>query len=171
MRDQLVDPCEIVLGGLGPVLEERPGVAIGAAGGIAAGLGQPLRELGAPALEEGEPVGGAEVAAERELQRERPLVVGGLVGEQLDEQLLAGGGDAVRLAQCADPAGGRRRTRAAARSPLSEPVATIPLTTVSGASAASMAPERSRRRSAGYSEPNEIPQSGPSVSERRFFSS
>ena len=91
LRDQLLDPREIVLSGLGPVLEERPGVAIGVAGGVAPRLGQPLRELRAPALEEREPVRGAEVPAERELQREGALVVGGLVGEELDEQLLAGG--------------------------------------------------------------------------------
>ena len=78
LRDQLLDPREIVLGGLGPVLEERPGVAIGAAGGTAPRLGEPLRELRAPALEEREAVGGAEVAAERELQREGALVVGTL---------------------------------------------------------------------------------------------
>ena len=56
---------------------------------VAPGLGEALRELRAPALEEREAVGGAEVAAERELQREGALVVGGLVGEELGEQLLA----------------------------------------------------------------------------------
>ena len=37
VRDQLVDPCEVVLGGLGAVLEERPGVAIDRSGGGARG--------------------------------------------------------------------------------------------------------------------------------------
>ena len=87
MRDQLVDPCEVVFGGLGAVLEERPGVAIDrAGGGGAAGLGEPLGELRAPALEEGEAADRIEVPAERELQRERTLVVGGFIREQLGEE-------------------------------------------------------------------------------------
>ena len=39
------------------------------------------------------------MAAERQLQRERALVVVALVGEEPVEQLLAGGCDAVRLAR------------------------------------------------------------------------
>ena len=85
--------------------------------------GQPLGELGAAALEEREAGGGVEVAAERELHREGALVVGALVGEELGEQRPAAVGDAVGLA--GPPAGrARRRMRAAARSPLSEPVGT-----------------------------------------------
>src|SRR5436190_20972933 len=98
-RDQLLDPFEVVLGGLDPVLEERPGVAIGGAGGVAARLRQALRELRAPALEERDPCGRSEVAAERELQREGALVVVALVGEELIEELLARRRDAVRLAR------------------------------------------------------------------------
>jgi hypothetical protein len=43
--------------------------------------------------------------------------------------------------------------------------------TTEPSSISSMNPSRSSRRRAGYSEPNEIPQSGPRVSDKRFFSS
>ena len=63
-----------------------------------AGVGAPRRargeavgERGAAALEELEPGGRVEVAAERELQREGALVVGAVVvgEEELDEQRVA----------------------------------------------------------------------------------
>ena len=83
--DQFVDPLEVVLGRTGPVLEERPGVAVDGAARTAAGAGEPLGQLVAPALEQREAVVAAEVPAERELERERALVVGLVVGEQLGE--------------------------------------------------------------------------------------
>src|SRR4029078_13737073 len=73
--------------------------------GLRGVLPQRLGERGARALEESEPVRRAEVAAERQLQREGALVVGGLGGEELAEQLLARRGDAVRLAG-AEPGAG-----------------------------------------------------------------
>ena len=91
LRDQLVDPIEIVLGGPGPVLEERPGVTVDGAGrGLALG-DQPLGELGAAAFEERQAGGGVEVAAEQELHGEGALVVVALVGQQLGEQRPARG--------------------------------------------------------------------------------
>ena len=153
LRDQLVDPLEIVLGGLGPVLEERPGVAIDAARrGLAARSDEPLGELRPAALEEREPVGRVEVAAERELHGERPLVVGGLVGEELGEQLLAR--SAVIAVGLAGPAA--RRGAGGARGPRRGRPSAIRWArtagrsgVVAGSSASSIAPERSRRRSAG----------------------
>ena len=79
---------------------------------ITDGDGEPLCELGAPALEKREPADRVEVPAERELQRERPFVVGGLVGEQLAEERDALGRDAVRLA---DPPAGQRAAPDAGR--------------------------------------------------------
>jgi hypothetical protein len=105
LRDQPVDPFEIVLGGCGPVLEERPGVAVDRAVSGLALAGQTLGQLGPAPFEKGEPSGRIEVAAERELQGEGPFVVVALVGEELGEERPAGFGDAVGLAGPATRAG------------------------------------------------------------------
>ena len=83
-RDQRVDPFEISLGGLGAVLEERPGVAVAAAGRRAAGARQAVGERSCAAgSSSSRRASAVEVAAERELQREGALVVaGGVVVEQ-----------------------------------------------------------------------------------------
>ena len=139
-------------------------------GRASAGLAEPLRELGAAPFEQRDPVVAAQVAAERELQRERALVVGLVVGEEVGERRPPLLGDPVRLAGPAAGAGpaplaggGEVAVERTGRDEPGRPD--------SCASVSSIAPARSSRRSAGYSEPNEIPQSGPSVSDRRFFSS
>ena len=90
-------------------------------------LGEAVGELGAAALEEREARRRVEVAAERELQREDALVVVAVVvGEQLEEQLLAERGDRGTPCGCGDRSA-RARAGAGRRrgSPLSEPVAGI----------------------------------------------
>ena len=86
----------------------------------------PLGQLGAPALEEHEARRGVEEAAERELEREGALVVADVVSrEQRLELLLTDRGDAVGLSGASPGWRGTSRRRAAAASPLSEPVAGI----------------------------------------------
>ncbi len=133
------------------MLEERPGVAVDCSrGGLAVG-GEALGELRPAALEKREAGGGVEVTAERELQREGAVVVARLVGEQLGEQGAAAIGDRVGLA------GAARRARAPAlpgggevareRAGGDEARARGPAPASSSTS--SIAPARSRRRSAG----------------------
>ena len=128
LRDQLVDPLEIVLGGPGPVLEERPGVAIdGAARGSRRRLGEPLGELGAAALEEREAV------ARRRGSRQNESFSANVRSSSASSSVSSSAnsarprvGDRGTPCGCAGPGRGRRRSRAAARSPSSEPVGTKP---------------------------------------------
>src|SRR5205807_6045701 len=105
--DERVDPLEVALGGRGLVLDEGTGVAVARQRFSAAG--ELLRQLVAPALEDLQPGRRFEMAAEGELEGEGPVLVGagsGLGPEQLVEQGLAGGGDAVGLAGAARAAEG-----------------------------------------------------------------
>ena len=131
--DQLVEPGDVVLDGLGVVLPEgaqvagpsgrRPCASRTPAGPLA---GQAAGEGGPATLEELESPGGWQVATERHLEREGP-VVGGRVLHEIDEQLLARLGETVRLP---GPPGARRgrsrsarvRARKAAASPARDPV-------------------------------------------------
>src|SRR5438132_4535501 len=111
--DERVEPRDVALGGLGPVLVERAGVAVHALMSGEAAVADPreaLDQLVPPALEEPEAGFAGEVAGEGELQVERALVVTrhGLGREQVCEQLLAMLGDAVHLA--AAPARASRLT-------------------------------------------------------------
>ena len=75
------------------------GVPVASPATGAPGACEPVAERGPAALEQREPGVRLEVTAEDELQRERALVVGRVVGqEQLVETRLAAFGDAVRLA-------------------------------------------------------------------------
>ena len=118
--DERVDPLEVALGGRGLVLDEGTGVAV--ARQRLAAPGELVRQLVPPALEELQPGRRFEVAAEGELEGEGPVLVGarGRVGpEQLVEQGLAGGGDAVGLpgaAAAGAGAGGAGRRRPRRRS-------------------------------------------------------
>ena len=103
--DERVDPFQVALCGRGLVLDEGTGVAVARLG--LAATGELLRQLSLPALENLQPSRGVEMAAEGELEGEGPVLVGarGRVGpEQISEEGLAGGGEAVRLAGAARPA-------------------------------------------------------------------
>ena len=104
--DEVLDPLEVALRGTGAVLQQRGEIAVLASGALAArsprtaGLLEPGAERLAAAFEQPETSRDRDVAAERELQHERLLVVGALVvgQQQLDEHLVAALGDAVGLA-------------------------------------------------------------------------
>ena len=100
--DEAVEPGDVVLGGLGAVLDQRARVDVEAvSGGPGPVNGQAPGELGTTTLEEAQSGLGGEVPGEGQPETEAPGVVGAgrLVGvEELLEQLPAAVGDPVHLA-------------------------------------------------------------------------
>ena len=88
--DGLVEPLEVVGQGAGVAVAQRSEVEVAATIGRPAPGRELAVQLGLALLEEGEALGGDQVAAERDAKGEGALVVGARRGEELVEALAPG---------------------------------------------------------------------------------